>query len=157
MARTRGDKGKFIQKSSEPRLVRSIRATNSTWDKLGRIAHERCITRADLIEYFVSNHVLHEEPQKENDGFEQERKTLQCELPLAPKPCVILKEENSLESYSERAFAKKIGINRSSLTNQKKKYLDGLISDDDFQAYLCEHDPQSRPWRYCRERKRYYY
>jgi hypothetical protein len=59
--------------------------------------------------------------------------------------------------YNETDFAKEIGVNRSTLKNRKKKYLDGFISEDDFYNYLREQDPQSRNWRYCRERKRYYY
>lgn len=53
----RGDKGKFVAKSSEHRLVRSLRLTDSAWDVLGQQADSRCITRADLIEYWVSQKI----------------------------------------------------------------------------------------------------
>jgi hypothetical protein len=49
--RTEG--GKFASKSDEPRHVRSIRLTNSTWEALGAIAIQRGITRADLLEELV--------------------------------------------------------------------------------------------------------
>jgi hypothetical protein len=91
----------------------------------------------------------------EGGEIEKVTKSIQCELPIPPSSNLEI-ETNSKE-YTETAFAQEIGINRSTLKNRKKKYLDGLLSEDDFQAYLCEHDPQSRSWRYCRERKRYYY
>jgi hypothetical protein len=91
----------------------------------------------------------------EGGEIEKVTKSIQYELPISPSSNLEI-ETNSKE-YTETAFAQEILINRSTLKNRKKKYLDGLISEDDFQAYLCEHDPQSRSWRYCRERKRYYY
>ena len=57
--------GKFTQKSDEPRKVRSIRLTDSTWEKLGEMADkkstaEQRITRADLIEEWLQkDHVIH--------------------------------------------------------------------------------------------------
>jgi hypothetical protein len=63
--RPRTQSGKFAVKSDEPRHVRSIRLTDSTWEKLGQLADEkstseRCITRADLIEEWMQdNQVLH--------------------------------------------------------------------------------------------------
>ena len=80
MTRIRGDNGKFVQKSNEPRPVRSIRATNSTWETLGNIARQRCITRADLIEHFTLNHVLHEDLEKENDRLKGEIAALRLQL-----------------------------------------------------------------------------
>jgi hypothetical protein len=44
------DNGKFQNKSDQPREVRSIRATDSTWTKLGDYSESRGITRADLLE-----------------------------------------------------------------------------------------------------------
>jgi hypothetical protein len=92
-----------------------------------------------------------------DDGGEVEKviKPVQCELPIPPHTNSEIVTDS--KEYTETAFAQEIGINRSTLKNRKKKYLDGLLSEDDFQAYLREHDPKSRPWRYCRERKRYYY
>ncbi|OUL35118.1 hypothetical protein BV372_12250 [Nostoc sp. T09] len=48
--RKRDEYGQFKQKSNEPREVRSIRLTNSTWEKLGEIAQTAGVTRADIIE-----------------------------------------------------------------------------------------------------------
>lgn len=57
--RPRNDSGQFEAKSDEPRRVRSIRLTDSTWDNLGKLADERSITRADLVEGWMSqNYVL---------------------------------------------------------------------------------------------------
>lgn len=42
--------GQFVPKSDEFRQVRSIRATDAAWEKLGRIAEEQNMTRADLLE-----------------------------------------------------------------------------------------------------------
>lgn len=49
----RNESGKFLSKSDEKREVRSIRLTDSTWDKLGQLADERGITRADLLEEWM--------------------------------------------------------------------------------------------------------
>lgn len=46
----RGERGRFTAKADEHRQVRSLRLTNSTWEKLGEVADSRGITRADLIE-----------------------------------------------------------------------------------------------------------
>lgn len=54
--RTEG--GKFASKSDEPRHVRSIRLTNSTWEVLGAIATQRRITRADLLEQLIEEGVI---------------------------------------------------------------------------------------------------
>lgn len=56
--RIRDETGRFIQKSSQPRFVRSIRLTDNTWEYLGQLASQQCITRADLIEEFVENGTL---------------------------------------------------------------------------------------------------
>jgi hypothetical protein len=49
------DNGKFQNKSDQPREVRSIRATDRTWIKLGDHAESRGITRADLLEELADN------------------------------------------------------------------------------------------------------
>lgn len=59
---SRGDRGRFAPKSDENREVRSIRLTDSTWQKLGEVADLRCITRADLIEQLVEAGQLDQEP-----------------------------------------------------------------------------------------------
>jgi hypothetical protein len=50
MDQSRDKKGHFANKGEEKREVRSIRLTDSTWEKLGELATKRGITRADLIE-----------------------------------------------------------------------------------------------------------
>ena len=54
----RSESGKFAQKSDEPRRVRSIRLTDSTWEVLGAIATHRGITRADLLEELVEQGII---------------------------------------------------------------------------------------------------
>ena len=49
----RNDKGQFQSKSDGFRRVRSIRVTDEVWDKLGEMADQRGITRADLLEQLV--------------------------------------------------------------------------------------------------------
>ena len=57
---SRNQKGQFQNKSETERKVRSIRATNDVWEKLGIIANQQSITRADLLEKFVNDsRVLH--------------------------------------------------------------------------------------------------
>lgn len=63
----RGKSGKFAQKSDQHREVRSIRLTDSTWEKLGTAAESRCITRADLIEQLVESGAL--DQQAANSGL----------------------------------------------------------------------------------------
>jgi macrodomain Ter protein organizer (MatP/YcbG family) len=55
MNRVRGESGQFIQKSDEPRLVRSIRLTDLTWQTIGRAASRQEMTRADLLEQLVED------------------------------------------------------------------------------------------------------
>lgn len=50
---SRNESGKFAAKSNENRQVRSIRLTDPAWDKLGQLASERGITRADLLEQWM--------------------------------------------------------------------------------------------------------
>jgi hypothetical protein len=80
MTRIRGDNGKFVQKSQEPRSVKSIRVTDSAWETLGHIADQQCITRGDLIEYFAISHVLHEDLEKDNDRLKGEIAALRLQL-----------------------------------------------------------------------------
>lgn len=46
----RDSTGKFVLKNGEYRSVRSLRLTDKTWERLGQLAEDRGITRADLIE-----------------------------------------------------------------------------------------------------------
>lgn len=59
----RNQGGKFIPKSSEPRFVRSMRLTNSTWEKLGSIAAEKGLTRADLLEEWAAQNFCDQDGQ----------------------------------------------------------------------------------------------
>ena len=56
--RQRNDRGQFERKSDGLRKVRSIRVTDDVWEKVGVIANERGITRADLLEIFVEVDLL---------------------------------------------------------------------------------------------------
>ena len=58
----RGERGRFAAKSDNPREVRSLRLTDTTWEKLGKAADSRRITRADLIEQLAESGVLDEQP-----------------------------------------------------------------------------------------------
>ena len=53
--RERYEDGKFAPKSDEIRRVRSIRLTDTAWEKLGKLAEIQGITRADLIEDWMIN------------------------------------------------------------------------------------------------------
>jgi chromosome segregation ATPase len=79
MTRIRGDKGKFVQKSNEARQVRSLRVTDSAWSELGNIAEDFSVTRADLIEKLINDHVLrdHEALKQENEKLKEEIHVLQ--------------------------------------------------------------------------------
>ncbi len=57
----RNAQGKFTLKANQPRQVRSIRLTAKTWEILGEIAHQRGITRADLIENLIATGVISQE------------------------------------------------------------------------------------------------
>ena len=52
---SRNKKGQFENKSEAKRKVRSIRATDEVWKKLGIMAKQQSITRADLLEKIVNN------------------------------------------------------------------------------------------------------
>jgi|688.fasta_scaffold969236_1 hypothetical protein len=54
MKEPRTEQGKFAPKSTAERKVRSIRATDRTWDDFGFEADKRRITRADLLEMWTS-------------------------------------------------------------------------------------------------------
>ena len=56
----RDQKGRFDIKTKNGRKVRSMRVGDDAWERLGKIASERGITRADLIEEFAMNNgVIH--------------------------------------------------------------------------------------------------
>jgi hypothetical protein len=55
MTELRNEQGKFAPKSDTERKVRSIRTTDRVWDDFGFEADTRRITRADLLEQWVSS------------------------------------------------------------------------------------------------------
>lgn len=62
MTQDRTEEGKFAPKSNEPRHVRTIRLTDTTWGKMGYAADKRRITRADLVEQMAEDGVFDDEP-----------------------------------------------------------------------------------------------
>lgn len=58
MTQDRTEQGRFAPKSEEYRQVRSIRLTDSAWQKIGFAAEKRRITRADLIEQMAEDGVF---------------------------------------------------------------------------------------------------
>ena len=67
----RGERGRFAPKSTEHREVRSLRLTETTWEKLGTIADLRCITRSDLIEQLVESGALDQQPSTNGSSLQQ--------------------------------------------------------------------------------------
>lgn len=56
--RERRADGTFELKGDVPRMVRSIRLSDETWEKLAEAATARGMSRADLVEQFVSDGLL---------------------------------------------------------------------------------------------------
>ncbi len=55
MKQFKNELGHFEAKSEDERKVRSIRATDETWETFGEWASQRSITRADLLEMFTQD------------------------------------------------------------------------------------------------------
>jgi len=53
--RTRNQSGKFSMKGDQPRHVRSIRLTDSCWEKLNHLADSKNMSIADYLEKFVNS------------------------------------------------------------------------------------------------------
>ena len=66
MIQDRTEEGKFAPKSEEPRHVRSIRLTDTTWKKIGFAADKRRITRADLVEQMAEDGIFDEVAPEQN-------------------------------------------------------------------------------------------
>jgi hypothetical protein len=64
----RSKAGRFVLKSATERAVRSIRSTDWVWNEFGFLADSRRITRADLLELWVSS-----PPAKVSPGDTPER------------------------------------------------------------------------------------
>ena len=89
----RNEAGKFAAKSNEMRQVRSIRLTDTTWDKLGGLANHRGITRADLVETWM-----------EGEYFELLNKVQKMELELQTfKTNSIQLSKDTLENLNNTA------------------------------------------------------
>lgn len=67
----RGEHGRFVAKSDQPREVRSLRLTDTAWEKLGSAANLRCITRSDLIEELIESGVLDKQPTSGGMSLQQ--------------------------------------------------------------------------------------
>jgi len=68
MIQDRTEEGKFASKSEEYRHVRSIRLTDTTWQKIGFAADKRRITRADLFEQMAEDGVFDDVPENSNSS-----------------------------------------------------------------------------------------
>lgn len=68
---TRNNQGRFTAKSDENREVRSLRLTETTWQRLGELANRRHITRADLIEQAVESELLSQLPAAGESSLQQ--------------------------------------------------------------------------------------
>lgn len=49
----RDDDGKFLTRYDEPKLLRSMKLTDTAWQVLKELGDEDCISRTDVIERFV--------------------------------------------------------------------------------------------------------
>lgn len=127
----RQNDGKFAQKSEEYRHVRSIRLTDKTWDVLGKLTEERSITRADLIEEWVSNMVA--------QPGESAEVACQLEIEALRTRVTVLQEENSLlleeqttelENIRDRILTHVLKLGKQSARyKDARKALDSFISD----------------------------
>lgn len=61
------DNGRFAPKGNENRTVRSIRATDSTWNTLEEKASEQDMSKADYLEALVSGEIDWESEDFEKD------------------------------------------------------------------------------------------
>lgn len=53
--RDRGYRGKLLPVGEEPRIVRSLRATDTVWERFGMLSERQGITKADLLEQVVTH------------------------------------------------------------------------------------------------------
>lgn len=64
------DNGKFAPKGDENRTVRSIRATNFTWNTLEEKASEQDMSKADYLEALVSEEITWESEDSDKEAAE---------------------------------------------------------------------------------------
>lgn len=53
--RDRGDRGKLLPLGDQPRIVRSLRATDKVWERFGKLSDKLGITKADLLDQVVTH------------------------------------------------------------------------------------------------------
>lgn len=70
--RVRDKGGRFTPKSEEQRKVRTVRATDAVWNELGRRATDESVTRADLLEMWMSEDAGTSNPQQPSEKISPE-------------------------------------------------------------------------------------
>ena len=123
--------GKFAQKSEEYRHVRSIRLTDKTWDALGKLTEERGITRADLIEEWVSNRVAQLEESVEV-ACHSEVEALRSRVAALQEENSLLFEEQitELENTRDRLLTHVLKLGKQSARyKDARKALDFFINE----------------------------
>jgi hypothetical protein len=65
MELARSSDGKFEPKGEELRVLRSIRLTDTCWERLGEVAQVRQVSRADLIERATAEGMWSEDYQQD--------------------------------------------------------------------------------------------
>jgi len=119
--------GKFAPKSDEIRQVRSIRLTDTTWEKLGKLAEIRGITRADLIEDWMINDSFNSLNQQDSSIQQLEIDGLKHQIDLLQTMnSKMLPNLQELRDYF-LVYVLKLG-KQSSRYKSVKENLDSLIS-----------------------------
>ena len=154
----RNELGKFLSKSEEMREVRSIRLTNTTWNKLGELANERGITRADLIEEWMNREYfdLRDKLSQLESQLEQFKSKTVLKKNSSPKSVAMqldilkdLKLQN-FEPLTNTQLAKRLGVDGSNLAKKRAKGSEQLAS------YTSSKDPDKLCWHYFEGDKLYY-
>lgn len=70
--RERDSEGRFELKGEEPRILRSMRLTDTCWETLGTIASERKCSRTDLIEALVEDGKYSDDSQADFEDAKQQ-------------------------------------------------------------------------------------
>lgn len=120
--------GKFIPKSSELRHIRSMRLTDSAWEKLGNIASKKGFTRADLIEEWATQNFCDQEKQLTLFGHSD------IEIEIDNRKEVIT--ANTRKTGTE--LARRFTLSSAALTNWLKQGC--------FLEKSKHHDPDGIPW-----------
>lgn len=139
MNRIRGQEGKFIQKSDQPRQVRSLRLTDSAWNKLGKLAEAQKMTRGDFIEKLMTDHVLQCDSStlKPVNVYEIE----QLEIPIQPMKI----------SINQKQLAGRLNIDPHQISKSKR-----ITSGEKSLKHLSAiNDPDAIEWKYDSKSKGY--